>query len=267
VLMNLCLNARDAMPEGGRLVLETSHFVPDEEYLRLHLEARAGEFARLRVSDTGQGIPVEIRPRIFEPFFTTKETGKGTGLGLAMVFGIVKQHRGWIDCESVVGEGTSFDIFLPRDAGQEAAKPGLAPSRAAPCGKETILLVDDEPMIRQLGSTILERQGYEVLLAGDGVEALEVYQANRGKIDLVILDLTMPRLSGRDTLKRLMEMDPGIPVMFSSGYAADQLTPAEIGQVLGFINKPYRADELATKLRAGLDQAKGRSWVDRPGEG
>jgi len=221
VLMNLCLNARDAMTEGGRLVLQTDHFVPDEEYLRMHLEARPGEFVRLRVRDTGYGIPPEIRPRIFEPFFTTKETGQGTGLGLAMVFGIVKQHRGWIDCESVVHEGTTFDIYLPRHVQHEAGAPRAAPPvpRAAPAGKETILLVDDEPMIRQLGTLILERHGYEVLLAGDGVEALQVYCENRGKIDLVILDLTMPRLSGRDTFRRLVEMDPGVRVLFSSGYS------------------------------------------------
>jgi PAS domain S-box-containing protein len=259
VLMNLCLNARDAMPEGGRLLLETDPFVPDEEYLRLHLDARPGEFVRLRVRDTGYGIPPEIRPRIFEPFFTTKDTGKGTGLGLAMVFGIVKQHRGWIDCDSVVHEGTTFDLYLPRYVGQEAGG-ASAPdtSRPAPAGKETILLVDDEPMIRQLGTMILERQGYGVLLASDGVEALEVYRQNRGKIDLVILDLTMPRLSGRDTFKRLVEMDPGIRVLFSSGYSAEHIPATEFSQVLGFLNKPYRADELAAKLRATLDQARGR---------
>jgi CheY-like chemotaxis protein len=260
VLMNLCLNARDAMTEGGRLLLETDHFAPDEEYLRLHLEARPGEYVRLRVRDTGYGIPPEIKPRIFEPFFTTKETGQGTGLGLAMVFGIVKQHRGWIDCESVVHEGTTFDIYLPRSAPQEAGARRAIPvaPRAAPAGKETILLVDDEPMIRQLGTTILERHGYEVLLASDGLEALEVYQRHRGQIDLVILDLTMPRLSGRDTCKRLVEMDPAVRVLFSSGYSAEHVGTADFSQVLGFLNKPYRAEELTDKLRASLDQARGR---------
>jgi CheY-like chemotaxis protein len=270
VLMNLCLNARDAMAEGGRLLLQTDHFVPDEEYLRMHLEARPGEYVRLRVRDSGYGIPPEIKPRIFEPFFTTKETGQGTGLGLAMVFGIVKQHRGWIDCESVVHEGTAFDIYLPRSARQEAGVPRAAPAapRAVPAGKETVLLVDDEPMIRQLGTTILERHGYAVLLASDGLEALEVYQQHCGKIDLVILDLTMPRLSGRDTFKRLVEMDPGVRVLFSSGYSAEHVATAEFSQVLGFLNKPYRAEELADKLRASLDQARGRPRSDWPvGEG
>jgi DNA-binding NtrC family response regulator len=187
-----------------------------------------------------------------------------------MVFGIVKQHRGWIDCESVVHEGTTFDFYLPRHAGQEAgaARAAPAPPRAAPAGQETVLLVDDEPMIRQLGSLILERHGYVVLLAGDGLEALEVYRRHRGKIDLVILDLTMPRLSGQDTFKRLLELDPGVRVLFSSGYSAEHVTTAECSQVLGFLNKPYRAEEMAAKLRDSLDRARGRPRPDRPaGEG
>ncbi len=255
VLMNLCLNARDAMPEGGRLLLETGHFVPDDDCLRLHLEARPGEFVRLRVRDTGHGIAPEVKQHIFEPFFTTKEVGRGTGLGLAMVFGIVKQHHGWIDCESTIDVGTTFELYLPRHT-QEAPAEAIAAARPAAPGRETILLVDDEPMIRKLGSTILGHHGYDVLLAGDGVEALEVYQQHRGRIDLVILDLTMPRLSGRDTLKRLVEMDPDVRVLFSSGYSPEQAAPGEFRQVRGFIGKPYRADELAATLRATLDQGK-----------
>ncbi|HYT89710.1 MAG TPA: PAS domain S-box protein [Gemmataceae bacterium] len=253
VLMNLCLNARDAMPEGGHLLIETEQFTPDEDYLRLHLEARSGEFVRLRVRDSGQGMPPEVRQRLFEPFFTTKETGKGTGLGLAMVFGIVKHHKGWIDCESAVGKGTCFDIYLSRHVPETPVCPPPVVPATAPAGRETILLVDDEPLIRQLGSVILQRQGYKVLLASDGLEALEVYREHRDHIDLVILDLTMPRLSGRDTLKRLVEMNPDVRVMFSSGYSSEQVTASEYRQVLGFIPKPYRADELAAQLWSTLD--------------
>ncbi len=257
VLMNLCLNARDAMPKGGRLTLEAANVVIDEAWARKHLDARPGEFVRLRVSDTGHGIPPEIRSRIFDPFFTTKEPGKGTGLGLAMVFGILKQHQGWIDCQSEVDHGTAFDIYMPRSA-QEAQRVAEAPSVPATPGggNETILLVDDEAIIRNLGRTILQRYGYRVLLAEDGLDAVEQYRRHVDPIDLVILDLTMPRLSGRDTLRQLLQMDPSVRVLFSSGYSAEQLAAPDREGVLGFVNKPYRPQELAQSVRAVLDQAR-----------
>jgi two-component system, cell cycle sensor histidine kinase and response regulator CckA len=257
VLMNLCLNARDAMPHGGRLTLEAANVVIDEGWARKHLDARPGEFVRVRVTDTGHGIPAEIRSRIFDPFFTTKEPGKGTGLGLAMVFGILKQHQGWIDCQSEVGHGTAFDIYLPRSA-QEALPTAEAPSVPATPGggEETILLVDDEAIIRNLGRTILQRYGYSVLLAEDGLDAVEQYRRRMGQIDLVILDLTMPRLSGRDTLRQLLQMDPRVRVLFSSGYSAEQIAAPDREGVLGFVNKPYRPQELAQSVRAVLDQQR-----------
>jgi signal transduction histidine kinase/CheY-like chemotaxis protein len=255
VLVNLCLNARDAMQEGGNLLLETSTLVVNEDHARRHLEARRGEFVRLRVADTGHGMPPEVHARIFEPFFTTKGPGKGTGLGLAMVFGIVKQHQGWIECKSEVKKGTMFDIYLPRSKqGQEAAPPGekrSPPSR----GHELILLADDELMIRNLGRAILERQGYQVLLAQDGQEAVELYQREKGAIDLVILDLTMPRLSGREAFQQLVEIDPQVRVLFASGYSAD-FVEAEQEQMLGFIGKPYRPDDLTETVRAVLDRSR-----------
>ncbi|MBY0527649.1 MAG: PAS domain S-box protein [Gemmataceae bacterium] len=256
VLMNLCLNARDAMAQGGTLRLETANVMLDEEYARLHLESRAGEFIRLRVSDTGHGIPPEIRPRIFEPFFTTKQPGQGTGLGLAMVFGIVTQHQGWIECSSEMGHGTRFDIYLPRHGTDTAVVTALTAPPAPTGGTETILLVDDEPMIRNLGRTILHRYGYKVLLAEDGLEALEIYQRETERIDLVILDLTMPRLAGRDTLHHLLRLDPHVHVLFASGYSAEHVTETEKDGVLGFINKPYRPQELANTVRAVLDKCK-----------
>ncbi len=255
VLMNLCLNARDAMPGGGRLLLETENLALDEEYMRLYLGTRAGEFVRLRVSDTGHGMPPEVRARIFEPFFTTKGVGKGTGLGLAMVYGIVNQHDGWIDCYSEVGKGTCFEIYLPRSS-QDTGATALTSQTPVPCsGTETILLVDDEPMIRSLGRAILQKYGYQVLLAEDGVEAVEVYRREMGRIALVILDRTMPRLSGSDALVQLRQIDPEVRVVFSSGYSADQ-TGSEAGDVQGYVNKPYQPQELGNTVRSILDRTR-----------
>jgi PAS domain S-box-containing protein len=254
VLMNLCLNARDAMPEGGRLTVETANAVVDEDYARRHLPARAGEFVRLRVADTGEGIPPEVLPRIFEPFFTTKGPGKGTGLGLAMVFGIVQQHHGWIDCASEVGQGTRFDVYLPRYRGAVPApeRPAAAPAG----GSETILLVDDESLLRVLGQTTLRRYGYDVLVAEDGPQALEVYRRERRRVQLIVLDLTMPRMSGLDTLRRLRQLDPTVPVLLASGHAAEQVLQTEREHVLGFLAKPYRPEDLAQAVRTALDRAR-----------
>ncbi len=264
VLMNLCLNARDAMPDGGRLRLECENVVVEDDYARQHLEARCGDFVRLRVSDTGHGIAPEIRTRIFEPFFTTKSAGKGTGLGLAMVFGIIKQHQGWIDCYSEVGTGTRFDIYLPRhgSAGEVGPTP-LLPAQPVRGGTETILLADDEPMIRALGRTILQRYGYQVILAEDGLEAVELYERHGGEIGLVVLDLTMPRLSGHDALPRLLRLNPAVRVVFASGYSAEHLTPIHHAQIAGFISKPFRPEKLAQIVREALDRVDGVTAASR----
>jgi PAS domain S-box-containing protein len=256
VVMNLCLNARDAMPEGGRLVLETANVVVDEEYARRHLEARPGLYVRLRVGDSGGGMAPEVRARIFEPFFTTKGPGKGTGLGLAMVFGIVKRHHGWVECTSALGQGSRFDVYLPRAADAEA--PAVPSYRSPESGRETILLADDEPLLRNLGRTILRHYGYEVLLAEDGQEAVDLYHRERGRIDLVILDLTMPRLSGRDAFRRLLELDPQVRVLFASGYSPEYVSTADHERSLGFVAKPYRPEVLAECVRAALDWRPGR---------
>jgi PAS domain S-box-containing protein len=258
VLMNLCLNARDALPAGGRIVLAAENVQITGEYCRLHLEARQGDFVRLRVRDTGSGIPPEVMPRIFEPFFTTKGPGKGTGLGLAMVFGIVKQHRGWIDCSSEMGHGTCFDIYIPRAEQTPGPDPAPVPGDPAAAGDETILLVDDELSLRQLGQTTLSRCGYHVLLAEDGAQAVEVFRQEWPRIDLVILDLTMPRLSGVESFHEMVAINPNVRVLFASGYAADQVLPGRQEAILGFVSKPYGPDELARRVRAALDQAKAR---------
>jgi PAS domain S-box-containing protein len=252
VLMNLCLNARDAMPDGGRLLLKTENVVLGQDYANLHLETRSGEFVRLSVEDTGHGILPEIRARIFEPFFTTKGPGKGTGLGLAMVFGIVKQHQGWIDCYSEVNQGTCFSVYLPRSTQPLPACPPPAPP-VPNGGRETILLADDERSLRNLGATILRRYGYTVLLAEDGVEAVAVYRQAQGSLDLVILDLTMPRLSGHDAFRQIIALDPGARILFASGYSAEYISAAEHESIRGFVSKPYRPEELAHRVRTALD--------------
>jgi PAS domain S-box-containing protein len=253
VLMNLCVNARDAMPEGGQLLLETANVVIDAPAAHRHVEARPGPFIRLRVEDTGHGMDPVVQSRIFEPFFTTKGPGRGTGLGLAMVFGIVKQHQGWIECTSAVDHGTRFDIYLPR-ADPPAALTVAAPPAPAG-GTETILLVDDEPQIRQVARKILEDCGYQVLLAGDGLEAVDVYRRERERIALVILDLTMPRLSGRDAFRQLTQVNPDVRVLFASGYAAESIPEVATEPTLGFVGKPYRPEDLAATVRAVLDGA------------
>jgi signal transduction histidine kinase/CheY-like chemotaxis protein len=254
VLVNLCLNARDAMPRGGDLRVGLANVVVDEGYARAHVYAAPGDWVRLSVEDTGVGMAPEVAQRVFEPFFTTKPQGAGTGLGLAMVYGTVKAHGGWITCQSAAGVGTRFELFLPRtdQPAEPEASPTPTPEEVATDMDEptTVLLVDDEPAIRTLAKRILEMQGYRVLLAEDGLDALETFTEMREHIGLVILDLTMPRLSGHDTYRRMREIDPGVRVLFSSGYSADQLDESEAGA--GFVSKPYRPDELARAVKLAL---------------
>jgi two-component system cell cycle sensor histidine kinase/response regulator CckA len=252
IVMNLGVNARDAMPEGGRLRLETANRVLDERYCRTHPEARPGEFVALTVADTGAGMDEATRARIFDPFFTTKPVGKGTGLGLAMVYGIVKQHEGWITVDTAPGQGTSVTVFLPRS---RAAQPEAAPAGAGdPArGSETILLVDDEEMILKLARTVLESSGHRVLEARDGAEALEVFTRHRNVVDLVLLDMVMPRKSGRDTLEELHRLAPELPVVLASGYT---LAGAEELEALGaraYLQKPYQPADLVRTVRGVLD--------------
>lgn len=253
VLLNLCLNARDAMPEGGSLTVEAVNTVVNERQAAGVQDAREGEFVCLKVQDTGCGMSPEIKRRIFEPFFTTKGPGKGTGLGLAMTHGVVQQHRGWIECDSEPGTGTCFRIYLPRSR-HSGVYP--APTDATPkVGAETILLVDDEPMVRTLAATILKAHGYGVVEAGDGEEALKVYRERNGAIDLVILDMIMPRLSGRETFLQLKQIDPNIRVIMSSGFTTESLSDAD--GVRCFVHKPYRASDLVSAVRATLDNCPG----------
>jgi PAS domain S-box-containing protein len=263
VIMNMAVNAKDAMPKGGGLKLISSNRVLSAADLRSHPEIAPGEFVCLSVEDEGDGIPYEVQAKIFEPFFTTKEPGKGTGLGLATSFGIVKQLGGWIDFRSAPGEGTRFDIYLPRSTAAEAGNsstllqgPGneakLAPSRTG----ETILLVDDEALVRRIGRTLLTKLGYQVLEASDGLEALEVCRTRGDEIRLVLLDLTMPNLTGKETFARLREVRPELPVLICSGYLVDlnEFT-RECGACPdGFVQKPYRFEDMAEMVRETLDR-------------
>ena len=256
VLMNLAVNARDAMPTGGRLIIETAEKVIDTEQASLSLEASPGRFVWLSVSDTGCGIPPENMSRIFEPFFTTKEAGRGTGLGLATIFGIVKQHRGWVKVYSELGRGTTVQVFLPAsDAskGQGSPKETATP---APRGRsETILLVEDDAPLRRLTRRLLERNGYHVLEAADGVEAEQVWEGQKGRVALLLTDLVMPGgMDGRELSVRLQTEQPGLKVIFMSGYSAviaGRDLELQIGQ--NFIQKPSPPDQLLSAIRRLLD--------------
>jgi CheY-like chemotaxis protein len=239
------------------LTLETRNVTLGPPQPSSSLDRRPGDFVHLSVRDTGCGMTPEIVERIFEPFFTTKEPGKGTGLGLAMVFGIIKVHTGWIECRSEVGVGTSFDIYLPRLPIVCLEGPQEAPVTPPVRGHETVLLADDEDVVNRLGQAILQRQGYRVFHAADGAEAVEIYRQRPEEIDLVILDLAMPRLSGPETLRELRKVNPGVRVLISSGYSSDEdLRAVERQGVAGFVAKPYRPAELARQVRLALDQPR-----------
>ena len=255
VLMNLTVNSRDAMPNGGRLVIETSVVEMDEFAARQRPQARVGRFVCLTVSDTGRGIPVEILPRVFEPFFTTKDVGKGTGLGLATVFGIAQQHNGWINAYSEVGNGSTFRFYLPLHnvAGSaESDPPAVGDMRG---GTETILLVEDEQSLRALTRNVLTRLGYRVLEATTGLAAFDVWKEHRQEIRLLLTDMVMPDgVSGRELAQQLGEADPKLKVIYTSGYSRDiagHNFPLEDG--VNFLSKPFQAAKLAQTVRNCLD--------------
>jgi PAS domain S-box-containing protein len=255
ILLNLAVNARDAMPGGGTLTVETENVSLTKEYCETHLELEPGEYVLLTVSDTGHGIARDVAEHIFEPFYTTKAPDKGTGLGLATVFGIVRSHQGYIKCCSEPGIGTAFKIYLP--VMDLLAEPDVATTREMPAfGTETILLVDDEEHVRNLGERILTRSGYTVLTARNGKEALEVYRHNKDEISLVILDLIMPEMGGKQCLEEILRTDPQAKVLVTSGYSVNGPTKdaLEVGAT-GFINKPYDIKELARAVRKVLDEA------------
>ena len=253
VLLNLFVNAWQAMPTGGKLFLETENIVMGEGDLHKHYALDPGKYVRLSVTDTGIGMNKSTRQRIFEPFFTTKEVGRGTGLGLASAYGIIKNHNGVIDVDSEIDQGTTFQIYLPI-CNKEVFIESTANGKTYK-GRETILLVDDEEMIADIGKKLLEKLGYRVLLAGSGQSAIELYEEYRDHIDLIILDMIIPGMGGSEIFDHLKAMDPSIRVLLSSGYSLN----GQASQIMkrgcnGFIQKPFNIEQLSKKIREILDQ-------------
>ncbi|MGM0578397.1 MAG: ATP-binding protein [Myxococcota bacterium] len=254
VLLNLAVNARDAMPTGGRLAVRTANTT-----LEGHLAAdvHPGEYVMLAVEDTGHGMDADTRARIFEPFFTTKEQGRGTGLGLSTVFGIVKQSGGHIEVESEVGVGTTFRIYLPRTRAPAEAAPEEKPEIAIPEGREVILLVEDEMLVRNLARRVLEQAGYAVLPARDAEEALQAWEGAGDRIELLITDVVMPGLSGPALADRLLEDAPDLPVLFMSGYTPQAVSHhGLLDNESAFLQKPFTSDSLLHRVREILTAAR-----------
>ncbi|GAB1542670.1 response regulator [Scytonema sp. NUACC21] len=243
VLMNLCVNARDAMPNGGTLLIAAENLLVDENYARMHIDARVGSYVVITVSDTGVGIPYEIVDRIFEPFFTTKEIGKGTGLGLSTVLGIIKSHSGFINVYSEIGKGTQFKVYLPA---QEAKETLEEQEMDLPQGNgELILVVDDEDSIREVTKTSLENYNYKAITASDGIEAIALYAEYRHQISIVLTDMVMPSMDGLTTIRTLQKINPDVKIIAVSGLASTEKINAvtEVG-VKAFLAKPYTAKQL-----------------------
>jgi nitrogen-specific signal transduction histidine kinase/ActR/RegA family two-component response regulator len=253
VLLNLYVNAWQAMPNGGDLYLETDNIRLDKFYIETKpFSVKPGRYVKISVTDTGIGMDKKIQLRIFEPFFTTKEVGQGTGLGLASAYGIIKNHGGFITCYSEVGVGSTFNIYLPA-----YAKKGTQTEKAvedALGGNETILLIDDEKMIIEVGRKMMESLGYLVVAAGKGEEALTLYRKRYDHIDLIILDMIMPYMGGKDVFNRIKEINPKAKVLLSSGYSLNGQAQEIMAQGCnGFIQKPFDTIELSRKIREILD--------------
>ncbi len=258
LIMNLAVNARDAMPQGGQLLIETRNSEIDSSHPRLRGGVRPGRYVTLVVNDTGIGMDSETQAHMFEPFFTTKEPGKGTGLGLAIVYSVVKQLGGWTHVDTKPGEGTTFEIYLPR--AEEAKAPAAVDEThldltTAPKGNETILLVEDELGIRELACDFLQRQGYMVLTAMDGNEALRIAEGHEDLIHLLVTDIVMPNIGGKELAQRLTQVRPQIKVLFMSGYPDHPaLAGSDLGVQSTVLQKPFMLDMLAQKVRSLLDQ-------------
>ena len=253
ILINLAANARDAMPQGGLLSIETGTATVDNDFIRAHGYGSAGQYALLSVSDTGIGMEKSIREHIFEPFFTTKEVGKGTGLGLATVYGIVKQHNGYISVYSEPGRGTTFRIYFPlvdretvvQDRSPEGAMDGIG----------TVLVAEDDPGARLLIVEALRSHGYATIEAHDGEDAVRVFKKNRDRVDLVIMDVVMPKRNGKESWEAIKKLRRGVPVIFMSGYTRDVVFDKGIeGEAVDFIPKPLSAKKLLQKVREVLDR-------------
>jgi CheY-like chemotaxis protein len=254
VLMNLTTNARDAMPHGGILTISTEVANLNNEFIKTHGYGEIGEYALISVSDTGMGMDKNTKERIFEPFFTTKEFGRGTGLGLAMVYGIIKQHNGYINCYSEPGRGTIFRIYLPlikskTEKIEQAAIPELRG------GTETVLIAEDDTAISKLIKGLLQEFGYTVIDAKDGEDAVRKFVENKDMVQILLLDVVMPRKNGKETFEEIKKIKPGIKAIFMSGYTADIINEKGIlEEGINFIPKPISPHELLRKVREILDK-------------
>ncbi len=253
-LMNLATNARDAMPDGGSLTITTEEVDIDDKFIHMHQEGRIGKYAVITISDTGTGMDENTKGNIFEPFFTTKEVGKGTGLGLAMVYGTIKQHNGFINVYSEPGKGTTFKIYLPlAESGVQHKEKEEVTSVSS--GNETVLLIEDDQAVRRSIKALLEEFGYKVIEAADGDQAITLFRKNKDFLQLVISDVIMPRQSGKEVYDELKKIRPDIKVLFISGYSADILTKKGIaGEGINFISKPIHPEIFFRKIREILDK-------------
>ncbi len=254
VLMNLCMNARDAMPGGGQIAIETQSAVLNDAFCQTHPWAAPGRYALLSVTDSGDGMAPETVEHIFEPFFTTKGPGEGTGLGLSMVYGIIKQHQGLIHCLSEPNKGTYFNIYLPSIESVVAAAENGSQKSTLSRGSETILFAEDEEMVRDLAQRVLEKQGYRVLVAKEGAEAIRIFETHRDEIDFALLDVVMPKVGGREVYEAIQAVKPELPVLFSSGYSTSAIHSGfVVREGLETIQKPYSPNDLLQKIRDLLD--------------
>ena len=269
VLLNLCINARDAMPEGGAITIETENVVMDKAYCDAHGWASPGRYVLLSVTDTGCGMDAQTQARIFEPFFTTKDVGTGTGLGLATVYGIVRQHQGMIQVYSEVGKGATFKVYLS-SVERKASTVGSKVIGPAKGGDETILVAEDDETVRTLVTRVLKDAGYTVLLAANGKEALDVFEKYAGDIDLFLLDVVMPKMSGKALYDVLHQQHPHLRFLFSSGYSTNAIhTGFVLQEGVELLQKPYAPNALLRKVRKVLDQtgAGPNSDSDQIGKG
>ncbi len=258
VLINLILNAKDAMPDGGTIFISTSNETIEERFQHTHLSP--GNYVQLIVKDTGTGIPPEVISKIFDPFFTTKEIGKGTGLGLSMVYGIVQNHKGHVFVDSQVDKGTQFSIYLPATGKRtQSTHDHSMPERSHQKGK-TILIVDDEKNVREVLGDILEFLGHEVILADSGQAALKIYDENHTRIDYIILDLRMPKMDGRMTLQKLKLKNPQVKVIATSGFDANSRQTYEEMGIVGFLKKPYNITRVSRMLEEIFENEQGTKW-------
>jgi CheY-like chemotaxis protein len=256
ILLNLAVNARDAMKDKGTLTIRRRNEVVREEYVQTHPYARTGEFVHLSVSDTGPGIPPAILEHLFEPFHTTKPAGSGTGLGLSIVYGAVKQADGWITGVSTEGVGTTFDIYLPRCL-EEPTQSFTPSSLSVSVGSGTVLVVEDEPVVCAVAQALLSRSGYTVLTAPDGASALDVLRDHLAGIGLILLDMTMPGMTTVEIVQDIRVLDPAVPILLNSGYTSNDTVKQMLdeGTVQGFLGKPYELSQLLEKIQQMLHRA------------